>query len=49
MFDVRDFMNTVSPAKLKRMYKAETTGNKAEYNRIKTELLREYRRLKANE
>jgi len=49
MFDVRDFINTVDSDKLKRMYRADTTGNKAEYNRIKAELLREYRRLKEND
>jgi hypothetical protein len=48
MFDVRDFINTVDPVKLKRMYKAETSGNKKEYNRIRIELLNEYRRLKDN-
>ena len=46
MFDVREFINTVDPVKLNRMYKADTTGNKEEYNRIKAELLNEYRRLK---
>jgi len=30
------------------MYKAETSGNKKEYNRIRIELLNEYRRLKDN-
>lgn len=49
MFDVREFINTVDPVKLKRMYKADTTGNKAEYNRIRSELLNEYRRLKDND
>ncbi|MFW5686599.1 MAG: hypothetical protein ACOCXL_00265 [Halanaerobium sp.] len=44
--EIQKFLGTVDPVKLKRMYKAEASDNRAEYNRIKAELLREYRRLK---
>lgn len=44
--EIQEFLGTVDPVKLKRMHRADTSGNKAAYNRIKSELLEEYRRLK---
>ena len=44
--EIQKFLGTVDPVKLKLMYKAEASDNRAEYNKIKAELLNEYRRLK---
>lgn len=43
MTDIKEFIGSVDPVKLEKMYKAEEIGDKKEYNRLKVQLLREYR------
>jgi hypothetical protein len=49
MFDVKEFIGSVDPKKLDRMYKAEISGDKKTYNKIKSELLEQFRKNKKND